>query len=260
MFFAPILNPWRYAHILTPFNQNWTYRLFGGRWRAWRPIYRTNTRHLCTFNFDKFTLIHNEVSISKDVSTFYKEDAQICRYIRRAYNRDGYHNQEHLKSILTFFPDDPEDLTFNTTSLSLAILFHDAIYEPDRVDNEERSARLAYNFLKNSPYHDPHIYEAILDTKHIKKPHTFLGRILCDLDLLSMFNMTTKDRELSVRQEYKAVPLDYYIEERIKILERFLDRSILLYVMTQYENQFRSCIQRSINFLKDSSNASLYTT
>lgn len=83
----------------------------------------------------------------------------------------------------------PED----TTTLRFSIFFHDIIYQPDRKDNEEKSAEKWVHFinraekilqrdlteLKNN------VHDAILSTKHhqvdINKP--LFMKVLSDIDM-----------------------------------------------------------------------------
>ena len=58
-----------------------------------------------------------------------------------------YHNQNHIANCLAEF-DRVKSFVDNPPAVELAIWFHDAVYDPRAGDNEERSAELAKDWLK----------------------------------------------------------------------------------------------------------------
>src|SRR5579864_7907823 len=59
----------------------------------------------------------------------------------------GYHAWSHPEALLELLVDVEGDLD-DPLAVRCAILFHDAVYEPRRSDNEERSAALAKTLLR----------------------------------------------------------------------------------------------------------------
>ncbi len=66
------------------------------------------------------------------------------------YDEHGraYHNQTHLAELLGLFSEYRHQLQ-NPNNVLLAILFHDAVYNPKAADNEQQSAALFASLLRN---------------------------------------------------------------------------------------------------------------
>src|SRR5262245_50900167 len=65
---------------------------------------------------------------------------------RRAYASEGraYHTFDHVEELFGWLDEVARDVGFQRPlEVSLAALFHDAVYEPGKSDNEARSAELA---------------------------------------------------------------------------------------------------------------------
>ena len=62
-----------------------------------------------------------------------------------------YHDLEHVGELADWFAAVRDGPGWRQPAeIALAILFHDAVYEPDRRDNEERSAQLASQLLSGA--------------------------------------------------------------------------------------------------------------
>ncbi len=63
--------------------------------------------------------------------------------LRRRYAEPqrAYHTWTHVEDLLTLFVE-PRGPLHDDAAVLYAILFHDAVYDPKRADNEERSADL----------------------------------------------------------------------------------------------------------------------
>lgn len=98
-----------------------------------------------------------------------------------------YHTLTHIQSCFDIFGD-VVDQVENPDAVALAIWFHDAIYEIDAVDNEQRSADW---FLKESDniFSDSlrkRVYNHILATLHCgEKINHHDSQIMVDIDLFS---------------------------------------------------------------------------
>jgi predicted metal-dependent HD superfamily phosphohydrolase len=64
----------------------------------------------------------------------------------------AYHGVDHITALARLYVEVERGPTWHAPiEVALAILFHDAIYEPGRPDNEERSADLAIEMLRGGP-------------------------------------------------------------------------------------------------------------
>lgn len=96
----------------------------------------------------------------------------------------------------------------------LAIWFHDAVYEPGRSDNEQRSAELARDLLGERDDIDL-ICQIIIDTKeHV--PNTEESKLVLDLDMAILGANPTEYKQYAeqVREEFKKYPDEVYIQGR----------------------------------------------
>ncbi|WP_241741261.1 hypothetical protein [Streptomyces sp. L2] len=138
-----------------------------------------------------------------------------------------YHTLTHLTAVLDHI-DTLEAYAAEPDLVRLAAWFHDAVYLPDRSENEERSAHLAERALPEAGVpasataevarlvrltvtHDP----AVSDTN---------GQVLCDADLavLAAPPSAYAAYTAEVREEYHFVPPDAFREGRSAILRHLL--------------------------------------
>ena len=67
----------------------------------------------------------------------------------------AYHNVRHVEEVLRHFDAAQDEAGWaRPVDVRLAVLYHDAIYEPGRKDNEARSADLAREHLQRWPQLD----------------------------------------------------------------------------------------------------------
>uniref|UniRef100_A0AAU2A337 Metal-dependent HD superfamily phosphohydrolase n=1 Tax=Streptomyces sp. NBC_00093 TaxID=2975649 RepID=A0AAU2A337_9ACTN len=110
----------------------------------------------------------------------------------------------------------------------LAAWFHDAVYAPDRSENEERSARLAERALPEAGVSATDTAEVArlvrLTVTHAPAPHDHNGQTLCDADLaiLAAPQETYAAYTAAVREEYGFVPEDAFREGRAAVLRQLL--------------------------------------
>jgi predicted metal-dependent HD superfamily phosphohydrolase len=140
-----------------------------------------------------------------------------------------YHNLEHLSEMFKV-AGKLADAATDPSAVQLAIWFHDAIYDPRAMGNEDQSALFAVDYLK--PLGVPvetrfHVFEMIRATAHTATgsadPDT---AVLLDADLaiLSAEGKRYARYAADVRREYEWVSEDAYRAGRTKVLKRFLDR------------------------------------
>jgi predicted metal-dependent HD superfamily phosphohydrolase len=132
----------------------------------------------------------------------------------------AYHTVQHIEECLQHL----DVYGQAAPELELALWFHDAIYDPQRHDNEERSAEWAAREVSDVSVAST-VTRLILVTKH----HVAQAddeRLLTDIDL-SILGASPKrfaEYERQIRIEYAWVPEDIYRRERAKVLQRFSER------------------------------------
>jgi predicted metal-dependent HD superfamily phosphohydrolase len=154
----------------------------------------------------------------------------------RAYGESHrhYHTLGHIAALLALLDHYGADVA-DRDALTLAILFHDVVYDPNRQDNEEASAAWAAARLTGlgpSEELGAKVARYILATRH-DRPLDATGEpdlaLLLDLDL-SILAAPPGDYGAyaeAVRREYAFVPDRLYRAGRRRILEGFLQRQRL---------------------------------
>ncbi|MDX3247136.1 hypothetical protein [Streptomyces sp. ME18-1-4] len=139
-----------------------------------------------------------------------------------------YHTLTHLTAVLNrvdelqAHADDPD-------VVRLAAWFHDAVYLPDRSENEERSARLAERALPEAGVSRERTAEVArlvrLTVTHDPADDDRDGQVLCDADLaiLAAPPSAYAAYTAAVREEYHFVPSDAFRAGRAAILRQLLD-------------------------------------
>jgi predicted metal-dependent HD superfamily phosphohydrolase len=134
-----------------------------------------------------------------------------------------YHTLEHIADMLF----SGRDLALDDVQI-YAIWYHDAIYDPHSVTNEEDSAVLATESLRSIGWDEARIERAarmVLDTK--KHEPTIPGSAdVMDLDLSSIaadWEVYERNRE-NIRREYAWIPEDEFAAGTREFLQKFLAR------------------------------------
>ena len=144
----------------------------------------------------------------------------------RAYegNDLAYHNLGHIEDCCRLL-DGHRSLAEDGVATELAILFHDAVYDPKRRDNEEMSALLARDLLKGYRCVEL-VAELIMDTRHAAIPTSNDGRLICDIDLavLGRGEEAYAEYARAIRMEYRWVADADFRIGRSKVLAGFLGR------------------------------------
>jgi predicted metal-dependent HD superfamily phosphohydrolase len=149
----------------------------------------------------------------------------------RAYSEPArhYHTLRHIAALLALLDrHDPAD----RDALTLAILFHDIVYDPARQDNEEASAAWAVARLESLGFPEDlrtQVAHLIVATRHDRaldatgEPDLAL---LLDLDLSILAAPAADYRAYAqaVRREYAFVPDRLYRAGRRRVLEGLLHR------------------------------------
>jgi predicted metal-dependent HD superfamily phosphohydrolase len=139
-----------------------------------------------------------------------------------------YHTLDHLQAVLEHatelvaFADDPD-------AVALAAWFHDAVYRPDRSENEERSAHLAERALTEAgvaPDRTAEVARLVrLTASHDPAEGDHNGEVLCDADLAVLAGdpAAYAAYAAAVREEYGFVPDEDFRVGRAAVLRQLLD-------------------------------------
>ncbi|MFF1546968.1 hypothetical protein [Streptomyces sp. NPDC058291] len=138
-----------------------------------------------------------------------------------------YHTLTHLTAVLDRV-DELADHAADPDVVRLAAWFHDAVYLPDRSENEERSARLAERALAEAgapPERTAEVARLVrLTVGHDPADDDPDGQVLCDADLaiLAAPPAAYAAYTAAVREEYHFVPSDAFRAGRADVLRRLL--------------------------------------
>ncbi|MEU6374572.1 hypothetical protein [Streptomyces sp. NPDC046909] len=139
-----------------------------------------------------------------------------------------YHTLAHLTAVLDHidvlekYADDPD-------VVRLAAWFHDAVYLPERSENEERSARVAERALAEAGLAADRTAEVArlvrLTVTHDPADDDRNGQVLCDADLaiLAAPPNAYAAYTAAIREEYHFVPNDAFRTGRSAVLRQLLE-------------------------------------
>ncbi|MBT2385448.1 hypothetical protein J7E86_18090 [Streptomyces sp. ISL-11] len=151
-----------------------------------------------------------------------------------------YHTVDHLVAVLDHV-DALAAHAEDADAVRFAAWFHDAVYRPDRSENEERSAHLAELALPELGVDEARTAEVArlvrLTVGHDPAPGDRDGEVLCDADLAVLAG-SPHDYALyaaAVRQEYAFVPDAAFHEGRAGVLRQLLGLPRLFRTPLGYE-------------------------
>lgn len=140
----------------------------------------------------------------------------------------------------------------------LAAWFHDAVYRPDRSENEERSARLAERALPEAGVSAARTAEVArlvrLTVTHDAAPGDLAGAVLCDADLSVLAGSPEEYARYAaeIRAEYAFVPDDTFREGRAAVLHQLLTHDHLFrtaYARAHWERVARRNAETELELL-----------
>ncbi|WP_282608488.1 hypothetical protein [Pelagibius sp. Alg239-R121] len=182
--------------------------------------------------------------------------------VRHAEVHRHYHTWAHIEALLKWLEEIVGQIN-DPHAVELAVLFHDAIYDPHSADNEVQSAALLMSELEDL-VPDATLERAnrlVLATAGHRLPSSSDDLLVSDcaffldmdLSVLGTSSAVFDVYEEAISMEYRFVPPDDYRKGRSAILQGFLDRDRLYF--TSYfhdllEQQARSNLRRSIERLK----------
>lgn len=182
---------------------------------------------------------------------------RVWRAVERHYEEAHrhYHDKEHLVHCLQQLDMAAEQID-HPDRVEMAIWFHDVINEPERTDNESRSAEMFRDCAQGVMLEE--LVEAVVDlilvTTHRETPGNTDGQFVCDIDLASFgcpWECYLRDTQ-RVKAEFKGPVEDYYRGKRA-FLESMLARPRIFqtdFFNRRYEGQARENIQRLLELLE----------
>jgi pantetheine-phosphate adenylyltransferase len=179
----------------------------------------------------------------------------IARYSEE--HRD-YHTLEHIVRMLDEF-EDVRHLASDLNAVSLAIWFHDVVYDVGTksskiASNEERSAhlaRVALEKLGSSEALVAKVERMILATLHHDASDDFDEKLVLDLDM-AILGASADDfdsYEAGIRKEYSYVSPEAFALGRSKFLRSLLDRSEIYaseFFHDRYDKSARENLERAL--------------
>jgi predicted metal-dependent HD superfamily phosphohydrolase len=153
----------------------------------------------------------------------------------------AYHGLTHVDACLAVL-ELHRGLAARIGEVATALLFHDAIYDPTRRDNEVESAKLARAVLMRASVDTAAIdrVEAMILATRDHDPHGSSDAALLldvDLSILGEDRATFDAFDRAIRKEYAFVPDDEYRSGRRAVLERFLSRPRIFHTDAMHEER-----------------------
>ncbi|WP_271220805.1 HD domain-containing protein [Streptosporangium carneum] len=161
-----------------------------------------------------------------------------------------YHTTAHLEAVLAHV-DTLADSAANPDLVRLAAWFHDAVYDPTRSDNEERSARLAERALPELGVPAEAVATVArlvrLTLTHAPAPGDADGAVLCDADLAILASSPEEYAAYAaaVREEYSFVPDEAFRQGRAAVLRSLLGLPAIFHI-ADLEDRARANIQAEL--------------
>lgn len=160
----------------------------------------------------------------------------------------AFHTLQHIGECLGYL----KMVRTAPPAAALALWFHDAIFDPQRSDNEERSAAWAKTVLGNTAL-AAQVEKMILATKHGAATIDVFERMVadCDLAILAASEPRYSEHEAQLRREAFWLDDAAYRQERFKLLRSYSDRVYIFGSpeLRPFEIKARKNLERSINAL-----------
>ncbi|MFD8973202.1 MULTISPECIES: hypothetical protein [Streptomyces] len=177
-----------------------------------------------------------------------------------------YHTVDHLRAVLDRIDElaDQGGEGGELELVRLAAWFHDAVYRPDRSENEERSAALAERALIEAGLTEHEVREVArlvrLTISHDPAAGDLNGETLCDADLAILATRpdTYRGYVAAVREEYAFVAEDDFRKGRAAVLRQLLALPRLFhtpYGAAVWEEKARDNMEKELKELTDVSGA-----
>lgn len=164
-----------------------------------------------------------------------------------------YHTVQHLRECLEHF-EAAREQALHAGEASLALWFHDAVYDARRHDNEQRSADWARECLLAScagSERADRVHALVMATRHDAVPAAGDAPLVVDVDLaiLGAPRERFDEYERQVRLEYAHVDDEAYRAGRGRILRALLARPAIYSTpmfSARFEDAARANLARSL--------------
>ena len=186
----------------------------------------------------------NDGDVDQDAVTE-ELSAIVGRYNER---KRHYHNLGHVTRLLALC----DEMEISDPDIMLAVIYHDIIYRPGSLKNEEKSAAYARESLGRlgvDPDRVGHVCEMILATaNHLIPQDNPLTQTLLDLDM-SILGSSREDYQAyaeGVQREYPWLPGVVLNKKRRQFLERILGEECIFHTelfREKYEGSARANIE-----------------
>ena len=201
----------------------------------------------------------------KRLTSFNKNEdvkAKCWSEVIEQYSRRGrfYHNLKHVANLFHLF-DEQASLAENPALIGFSIFYHDVVYDTLRNDNEEQSARIANEHLKQLNLKQSFI-DNVVALILATKTHTvdtsvpFHNDMALFLDLdLAVLGEDWKDYEYysnNIRNEFLQYPDPIFKSGRKNALYQLLQKEKIYYTpyfQHNFEVRARHNMQREISLL-----------
>jgi predicted metal-dependent HD superfamily phosphohydrolase len=170
-----------------------------------------------------------------------------------------YHTVGHLEAVLAVI-EQHQSYAADPATVRVAARYHDAVYDPQRVDNEEVSAQLAEAALPALGVAPERVAEVArlvrLTAGHDPAPGDRNGELITDADLcvLAAPSEVYQAYATAIRREYAHVPDPLFAAGRAAVLHNLLSLSPMFRVPVlreRWEDTARLNIARELAELGD---------
>jgi predicted metal-dependent HD superfamily phosphohydrolase len=168
-----------------------------------------------------------------------------------------YHTLQHLRACLAHL-DAAASLAQHPAEVELGLWFHDAVYDPRRADNEQRSAEWAWRSILAAGCGEEvaqRVQGLVLATQGHEATGDPDARLLLDIDLAILGAAPARfdEYEQQIRAEYAHVPEPQFRAARSQVLASFLARPRIFLTSAFHdalEHRARENIARSLEALQ----------
>jgi predicted metal-dependent HD superfamily phosphohydrolase len=174
---------------------------------------------------------------------------------RYAEPHRAYHDQHHIEALARLYREVEAGPGWRVpVEVKLALLFHDAVYQPGRPDNEARSAELARERLAGCGVDVERVAAMVRATKthdHLDDPgdHDLAHLLDADMAILGAEPERYATYLDQLRREFAAVPEPLFRRGRRAFVEAQLARPALFhtpYFAARYEARARANLEAEL--------------
>lgn len=164
-----------------------------------------------------------------------------------------YHNITHLQELLSeadVLFQDGQFSSLHRAIILYSIFFHDIVYDPSKIDNEQQSLNIFLEYAQERKLVDviiEGVSKSILaSSNHNQKVDYEITAYFLDLDL-SILGSSSQRYELyeqQIRQEFSFIPDEIYRTERSKIMQKLVSPYKTEWGKSRYQVQSQQNLKR----------------